>query len=108
MKDIFNYFKLKFISITLFSFLVTLLTILYEHYGWLVYNKQGVSISLFSTKEEGSVICAGLPFPYIFDFSGTPWIDFLNYSEFYWNIFLLDTLFWIIIFTWFFNKKSQI
>ena len=116
MKSRYIFFKENFFKIFFFSLFLTIISSLYDHYGWAVTKGLDmIEIGLFSTKEEGSIHCGGLPLPYVFD-----WQQVVGMNEghlidvdtiFYQSIFYIDIVLWMIIltllFSWLKERKSK-
>ena len=108
MRSRYIFFKANFFKIFFFSLFLTIISILYEHYGWAIPKvPEMIQIGLFSTKEEGSINCGGLPLPYAFDWQQVV----LRMNEgsvlsleviIYKSIFFIDIFLWMIILTFLF------
>ena len=108
MRSRYIFFKANFFKIFFFSLFLTIISILYEHYGWAIPKvPEMIQIRLFSTKEEGSINCGGLPLPYAFDWQQVV----LRMNEgsvlsleviIYKSIFFIDIFLWMIILTFLF------
>jgi len=109
MKSRYIFFKANFFKIFFFSLFLTIISISYEHYGWVI-NKspETIEIGLFSTIEDNSVLCGGLPLPYAFEWhdvtdriKGQPLLslDVIIYK----SIFFIDVVLWMLIITFLFS-----
>jgi len=115
MKKLYIYLKSNFFKIFFFSFFFTVISFFYEHYGWAMKDKiyEELTLSFFSIKEEGSILCGGLPLPYAFETS--PIINGFSREElsyawginFYWNIFIIDVILWMFILTLLFSWLKE-
>jgi len=114
MQKKYIYLKSNFFKIFFFSFLLTILSVFYEHYGWVI-NKspETIEIGLFSTVEENSVLCGGLPLPYAFEWhdvvdgiKGQP-LFFSLQPIIYKSIFIIDIILWMLISTLFFSWLKE-
>ena len=113
MRSRYIFFKANFFKIFFFSLFLTIISILYEHYGWAIPKvPQTIQIGLFSTKEEGSINCGGLPLPYAFDWQQVV----LRMNEgsvlsleviIYKSIFFIDIFLWMIILTFLFSWLKE-
>lgn len=113
MKSRYIFFKENFFKIFFFSLFLTIISSLYDHYGWAVTKGLDmIEIGLFSTKEEGSIHCGGLPLPYVFD-----WQQVVGMNEghlidvdtiFYQSIFYIDVVLWMLIITFLFSWIKEL
>ena len=108
MKKKYIYLKLNFFKIFFFSLFLTIISIFYEHYGWAMPKvPEMIQVGLFSTQEEGSINCGGLPIPYAFDWKQVVLGGQGNVLSlemiFYKSIFIIDIFLWMIILTFLFS-----
>lgn len=113
MEKKYIYLKKNFFKIFFFSLFLTVISIFYEHYGWAIPKiPESIQIGLFSTKEEGSINCGGLPLPYAFDWGQVVLGSKGNVLSLeviiYKSIFIIDIILWMIILTLLFSWLKEL
>lgn len=113
MQKKYIYLKSNFFKIFFFSLFLTIISIFYEHYGWAIPKvPESIQIGLFSTKEDRSINCGGLPLPYAFDWKqvvGMNEGDVLSLEVIiYKSIFIIDIILWMIILTFLFSWLKEL
>jgi len=112
MKKKYIFFKSNFFKIFFFSLFLTIISIFYEHYGWVKYKvPESIQIGLFSTESEGSINCGGLPLPYAFDWKQVALgckghvlsLEVIIYK----SIFIIDVILWMLILTLLFSWLKE-